>query len=61
MKLAPVRIDGMQTMVAADEIQVWKFPQMDTHVGFWLIVPPRRSLPSRTPERERLALSSHGY
>lgn len=43
MKLEPVRIDGTQAMVAAKEIQLWKFPQMDTHVGFWLIVPPKRS------------------
>lgn len=43
MKLAPVRIDGMQVLFAADEIQLWKFSEMDTHVGFWLIVPPRRS------------------
>jgi len=45
MKLAPVRIDGMQVLFGADEIQLWKFPEMDTHVGFWLIVPPRRSPP----------------
>ncbi len=29
--------------IIADEIQLWKFSEMDTHVGFWLIVPPHRS------------------
>jgi len=31
----------MQVLFGADEIQLHKFDDMSTHVGFWLIVPPR--------------------
>jgi hypothetical protein len=37
MALAPRRFDGRLMLYGADEIQLFKFPDMKTHVSYWLL------------------------
>ncbi len=56
MKLAPARIDGMQAMVAADEIQLWQSYPRKIHT--WGSGGSRHQdapLPVECLQRERLA------
>jgi hypothetical protein len=47
MSLAPARADGRLLILAADEIQPQKFPEMKTHVSTWTIAPSGgRQLPA---------------
>jgi hypothetical protein len=39
MALAPQRFDGRFMLYGADEIQPFKFPDMRTHVSYWLLGP----------------------
>ena len=50
MALAPQRFDGRLMLYGADEIQPDKFPDMQTHVSYWLLGPrPVSSKESRSP------------
>jgi hypothetical protein len=42
MALAPRRFNGFLMLYGADEIQPFKFPDMKTHVSYWLLGPRRR-------------------